>query len=920
MSQRARWTPLLRARLAPLQLAPEREIEIVNELALHLDERCREFVVGGLSPAEAEDRVREELHKADLLAPRLARLKQAHPRVRATGPMAHIETLALNVGTSKRWSVAHIVSDIRYALRGLRAAPVFAVTALLTLALGIGANTAIFSLVHGVLVRPLPFPDAHRLYAVYSANRTSDAMRSPVSPPDLDDWRAQRNSIEDIGGYFYAEGSSGVDLTGRGAPRRLSAAFITPGFLPTLGVRMEKGREPREDELTRGGPDKVVLLAHGFWMREFGGSESVLGTALTINGQPYDVIGVLPPHMRFPTGDLDVMVPYSTIPDSAIPRLRVVRVLNVVARAKPGVDQAAVQAEMMAITGRLSKQYQEDRSWDGATVVPLAEVITGPVHDGLLILLGAVGFVLLMACVNVTNLQLARIVGRTREIAVRLALGAGRGRLVQLFLVESVVLSIIGGLLGVGLAFLLVEGLLGLAGGQLPRAAEVTLDASVLAFAVVITLVVGAGVAIAPIWRALRGDLSSVLREGGRNVAGGGHARVRRGLVVAEVAVAMMLVVGAGLMTRSFLALLAVDAGFRPDNLIAVQFTIDTARHTPPLPPGAPPRVGAAYTHYYSQVIEKVRTLPGVVSAAAVKDPPFRGNGERNSVRIPGRVVPAGQDPPTATAIHVSDGYFKTIGARIEGREYTPADRAGAPLVIVVNEAFARANFPGESAVGKRLQFGQSTVEIIGVVNDIRQVAMAEPARPTMYLHNLQNSRSKTTIVARTAADPLGMAESIRQAIWSIDPQQAITAVFTFDEAVSRAMARPRLLTVLLGAFGLLGLGLGAIGLYGALAAVVGERRREIGVRLALGAAPRQVLSMIIRGGLGLAAVGGVIGLAGAYGLTRYLESILYGVTPADPATFVLTALVFALTGAAASWIPARRAARLDPVETLRGD
>jgi predicted permease len=303
-----------------------------------------------------------------------------------------------------------------------------------------------------------------------------------------------------------------------------------------------------------------------------------------------------------------------------------------------------------------------------------------------------------------------------------------------------------------------------------------------------------------------------------------------------------------------------------------------------------------------------------------VKDPPFRGNGERNSFNIPGRVVPAGQDPPTATVIHVSDGYFKTIGAQLEGREYTAADRAGAPLVLVVNQAFARQHFPGESALGKRLRFGTVDAEIVGVVNDIRQVAMAEPARPTMYVHNLQNGRVKTTIVAQTTGEPLAMAGAIRQAIWSIDPQQTITAVFTFDEAVSRAMSRPRLLTVLLGAFGLLGLCLGAIGLYGALAAVVGERRREIGVRLALGAEPRQVLAMVVRGGLGLAGIGVAIGLAGAIGLTRFLSSILYGVTPGDPVTFATTAAIFVLTAAAASLLPARSASRLDPVETLRAE
>ncbi len=724
----------------------------------------------------------------------------------------------------------------------------------------------------------------------------------------MDDWRAGRQAIEDLGGYFYAEGSTGIDLTGRGAPRRLAAVFVTPGFFTTLGVVPLEGRLPREDELVRGGHDTIALLTHSFWMREFGGAPAIVGSTLTLNNHPYDVIGVLPSDLRFPTGDADVFVAYSTIPDSGIPRIRPVRVLNVVARAKPGVNEDGVRAEMMAITGRLGQQYPEDRAWDAATVVPLAEVISGPVEQGLLVLFGAVGLVLLMACVNVASLQLARAAGRGREIAVRRALGARRGRLVRQLLTESLVLSAIGGAAGVGLAWLGLKGLLALSAGQLPRAAEVSLDATVVAFAVGVSLLVGLLVGLAPAWRTSRGDVQLALRDGGRGVAGAGHPRLRRALVVAEVAVAMMLVVGAGLMGRSFLALLAVDAGFQPDHLLAVQFTISTERHS-------------AYAGFYQEVIDKVRTLPGVVSAAAVKDPPLRGNGERNGFMLPGRPVAPGEDSPTAATIHVSEGYFQTIGARVDGREFTPRDRSGAPFVVLVNEAFARQYFPGDRAVGKTLLLGRGVpIEIIGVVGDIRQVAIAEPARPTMYLHNLQNARVKTTIVARTAGEPLAMAERIRQAIWSLDPDQAITAVFTFDDAVSRALARPRLLTVLLGAFGLVGLALGAVGLYGVLAAIVGERRREIGVRLALGAQPGHVLAMVIRGGLGLAAIGVVIGLLGAFGLSRFLGAVLYGVGPTDLWTFAGMAVVLLATAAIASWIPARRAARLDPVETLRTD
>ncbi len=878
-----------------------RDDSVEAELRFHLESRTEALVAQGLTREDARAQALREF--GDLDDARRYMTKVEH-RVESARRRSDLMT--------------DFVQDVGYALRRLRSAPAFAATAILTLALGIGANTAIFSLVYGVLVRPLPFPDPDRLYAVYSANRSADVPRGAVSPVDLDDWRAQRQSLEDLGGYWYAEGSSGLDLTGRGAPRRLSGVFVTPGFFTALGATSLVGRLPREDELVRGGRDTVVVLSHGFWQREFGGSRDLVGSTITLNDRPFDVIGVLPPDFRYPTGDADVFVPYSTIPDSSIPRLRQVRVLSVVARAKAGVTPDAVRTEMAAIAARLAAQYPEDRAWDTATVIPLADVIGGPVENSLLVLFGAVGLLLLMASVNVTSLQLARTAGRAREIAVRLALGARRGRLVRQLLTESLVVAALGGASGVGLAAAGGSGLLALAEGQIPRAAEIGLDATVLAFAAAASVVTGLLVGLMPALRMSRG-VQAALRDGGRTVAGSAAARLRRVLVVAEVAVAMMLAVGAGLMGRSFLALNAVDLGFQPGRLLAVQFTIDSSRHRSP--PGAPPSAGSPYASYYQQVIEKVRTIPGVVSAAAVKDPPFRGNGERNGFRLPDRPVGPGEDAPAAATIHVSEGYFATIGARVDGREYSVRDRGDAPFVLVVNDAFARRFFPGERAVGKTVLMGRGVlVEIIGVVNDIRQVAMAEPAQPTMYLHNLQNSRVKTTNVARTAGEPFAMAESIRQAIWSLDPMQAITSVFTFDEAVSRALARPRLVTVLLGAFGALGLALGAVGLYGLLAALVGERRREIGVRLALGAQPGQVRAMMIRGGLGLAAAGVVVGLAGALALARYLGTVLYGVGPADPVTLAGMVVILGLTAIAASWLPARRAAKLDPVETLRAE
>ena len=881
---------------------PRRTIDadVDDELQFHLDVRTEELIALGMSRADARAQAASEFGDLD-------------------GTRVYLRQIDGKTENARRRRnyMQEFMQDIRYAFRSLGAAPAFAATAILTLTLAIGANTAVFSIVHAVLLQPLPFPHPDRLYAVYSTNRAGGQFQAPVSAVDLDDWRAQRRLIEEIGGYLYADGSTGVDLTGRGTPRRLNAVFVTPGFFGALNRSALAGRLPREDELVRGGPDKILMLTHGFWLREFGGSLDAVNSHLTINGAPYEIVGVLPADFRFPTDDADVYVPFSTIPDSGIPRVRAVRVLSVVARAKPDAPPAAIRAELDTIARRLAAEYPENRPWDTATVLPLHDVVTGQVRESLFVVLGAVGFVLLIACVNVSSLQLARAAARGREIAVRAALGAGRGRIVRQLLTESLVLAAIGGAFGVVLAAGLTSALLALATGQLPRAAEVRLDAMVMMFAAGASALTALLVGLVPAVRLTSTDLQKTLREGGRSLSGVENRRLRTALTVAEIALAVILVAGAGLMARSFVTLTRVDPGFRADHLIAVQFTIDPQRHSPdPAAPVSP------FNVYYTQLIEKIRSMPGVISAAAVKDPPLRGNGERVGFGIADRPVPAGQDRPGAAAIHISDGYFATIGARMtDGREYTIRDNAAAPRVLVVNEAFARTFFPGERAVGKRLQAGPTTtIEIIGVVNDIRQLAMAEPAKPTIYIHNLQNARVKTTIVARTQGEPLAMANAIREAVWSLDPNQAITSVFTFDAAVSRALGRPRLVAVLLGAFGVLGLLLGVVGVYGLLAQLVSQRRRDIGVRMALGASPSDVRALFVGRGFKLALLGVAVGIAGALALCRALTSVLYGVSPGDPLTFVGTSALLLAAAVSASWLPAQRAARMDPAQTLRAE
>ena len=875
----------------PWRSARDIRADVDDELRFHIEARTAELVASGHAPDAARTQALHEFGDVDDARRYINDLDRG--------------TESLN---RRKDYFGELRQDLAYALRKLRSSPAFTITAIATLALGIGANAAIFSVVNGVLLRPLPFPHAEQLLKVYSANRTGGFLHASVSPLDLDDWRAQRKSLVDLGGFWYSEGGSGVDLTGDGDPQRLSAVFVTPGFFSTLEVGAAEGRLPREDELVRGGNDKVVVLSYGFWQRQYGSSRSVLGTNVTLQGAPYQVIGVMPRAFAYPSEQVDAYIPYSTITDDMIPHIRPVRILDAIARMKSGMTGAAAGSELNTIASRLAAQYPEDAAWGETTVVPLRDDITGNVRTALLVLLAAVAFVLVMGCVNVASLLLARASVREREIAVRAALGAGRGRIIRQLLTESIVLALAGGAAGIAVARAGVGALLALSAGQLPRGADVHIDGAVLLFALALSLVTGLLFGLVPAIHASRAALQGTLREAGRGVAGGAR-RLRSALVIAEVALAVVLVIGAGLMTRSFMQLMKVDPGFRPDHLLAVNFTISTTRRP------------KNWQQYYHDVIEKARTVPGVISAGATKDAPLRGNGERDNFTPPGYVAKTGEDPPSTRIMHISDAYFQTIGARmVAGREFAPTDRADGPPVILVNEAFAKHWFPGENPVGKSVGIYPASAQIIGVVADIRQNALDEPARETIYEDNMINGRVKVALIARTAGEPIAMARKLREAVWSVDKEQPITSIETFDDVVSASMARPRLLTVLLGSFGVLGLILGALGIYGVLAYLVNERQREIGVRIALGAPASSVLWMFVGRGLALTATGLVIGLAGAVVLTRFIAGVLFGVKPTDPLTFVGVAAVLIGVAALASWLPARRAARLDPVVALRSD
>jgi predicted permease len=816
----------------------------------------------------------------------------------------------------RREIMRDLLYDIRVTLRGLRRTPGFALVTILTLAFGIGANTAVFSVVSGVLLRPLPFPKPNELVKVWIADPTRQVDRVPISPVDIDDWRIELaktpGAVADVGGYWYTEGQSGTDLIGLGEPRRVAATYITPGFFTTLGVRAQLGRLPRNEEMVRGADDKLVVLSDPFWRSAFGASSSVVGTRLNLGGVSFQVVGVLPPDLNFPAPRVDLYIPASSLPDRAVPRQRQVRWMEAVGRLRTGSTLAQAREQLGGITRQLSAVYTENARLTGATVVPLQEAITGSVRSGLLVLLVAVMMVLLVTCVNLASLMLARAMVRNREFAIRAALGAGRGRVIQQLLTESTVLSLLGGMLGAAVAYAGARMLVAFSAGQIPRTEGVRLDLPVLGFLLGISVLTGLLLGLIPAWRVSTTALQASLREGGRgSTSHRGHG-LRSVLVVSQVAISVVLVIGAALMTQSFIRLNRVDLGFQADQVLVESFTIPEARAME----------DGQMSSYLRAVLDQVATLPGVISVGAARVVPFRGTGETATAEIQG-ASNTDQGLATARIIHVSDGYFVTMGIPIlAGREFARTDSPNR-LVLVVNRAFLHRYFPQvtpTSAVGRHIVMGGTDAEIIGVAGDVRQAAPSEPAEPTFYLSYFQNGRVKVDLVVRTNLPWSIMDGRIKQAIWSIEKNQTFTAVFPMREAVGDALARPRLFTALLGLFGVIGLTLGGLGLFGVLAYLVAERRREIGVRLALGAPPKAVLAMVVRRGLLLALIGVGVGIVGSALVTRFMQGVLFGVGSGDPVTFVAVALGLLLVALVASAIPARRATKIDPIIALQND
>jgi putative ABC transport system permease protein len=804
-------------------------------------------------------------------------------------------------------SVDVFSQDIRYAFRMLFRRPGFTVIAVFTLALGIGANTAIFSVVNSVLLRPLPFEEPERL--LYLAEVTPQGGTFTFSPANFISMREQAELFEDIVAY----GGRSFTLTGEGDPERITGRRVSAGFFELLGLGLSHGRTfLLEDDVAAAEP--VVIFGHGFWQRRFGGDPVVVGRTVLLDGGPYTVIGISSADVELRGWVPDFWVPWAF--DEETRGRRGSHYLGVLGRLKPGVSFETARTEVREIGVRLANAYPETNDGWSATARPLHEVEVGRARKLLLVLLGAVGFVLLIACANVANLMLARAERRHREFALRAALGAGLGRLVRQMLTESVLLAALGGAAGLALAYVGLNVLMSGVGTTLPRASAVGIDIPVLVFTLGMSFVAGTLVGVIPALQLGRTDLHASLKEGGRNPGGGfarrplARPRLRQTLVVAEVALALMLVVGAGLLLKSFWRLNEVDVGFNERNLLTVRVSLPRARY----------QNQEVIRTFYTNLITDLRTLPGVERVGGIDVMFFTGD-QKTGFTVVGD--PENEGPFTEYR-HVTPEFFAAAGVPLlRGRVFTERDGENAPPVVIVNEAVVRRNFPDKDPVGQRLSTGwdshPESFEIVGVVGDVKEFGLAESAPPTMYWPHAQlNPQASMGLMIRTSTDPLAILPAVRSTVWRLDGDLPVFQVQTMEQRIARSLGNNRFAMLLLGIFAGVAVLLGAIGIYGVMAYSVSQRTQEVGVRLALGADRRRVLGLVLKQGVTLALVGVAVGLTGAVALGHVLASMLFEVESRDPWT--LGGVAALLTGVAllACYLPARRAAKVDPVEALR--
>lgn len=890
------WKATIRHQLAPLALEPTREAAIVEELAQDLDDSYAALLASGASETEAYQQTLAELHGSEFLRRELERVE----RQRQPKPIP----LGMNRRTNM---IADLWQDLRFGARMLVKQPGFSLIAVLTLSLGIGANTAIFSIVNAVLLRPLPYQVPERLVSVQES--FSPGRGITVSYPNFADWQTRQTVFE---GISAVRGNESFNFTGTGEPERLSGRLVSAAFLATLGIQPQLGRDfLAEEDQPSAAP--AVILSYGFWQRRFGNDPSLIGKQLTLNNQSYTVIGVTPANFQYGL-EADVTVPIG---------LQAERFRNrgsdpgigVVARLKPNLSQQQAETAMNLIAARLEEQYPATNKGRRVLLTPLHESVVGNVRQPLLILLGAVGLVLLIACANVANLLLVRASVRQKEMAVRVALGASRATLIRQLLMESVVLAALGAALGIVLAFWGTSLIAAQLPGGLPRLQEATVDASVLVFTLAVTLLTGLLFGLAPALQTSRPNLTEELKEGARG-SSGRRQRLRSVLVVAEVALTLTLLVGAGLLLQSFRRVLQVDPGFNPNNLLTMQVSVNNPD-------------GQQVANFFDQLQQNVRNLPGVKAVAVSNGLPF-GTANFPTFLIEGR--PETESKPSGIRYTVSPDYFQTMGiALLKGRLFTPEDTRDSQPVIVIDEVLAQKYFPNEDPIGRRLKHGATTpgLEIVGVVRHVEPNSLdAQGTAPAQFytnfnqlaLQGLPGSVRRINLLTRTAVEPASLATAVRAQIAALNKDQAVFNVRTMEELVAQSVTPRRFSMLLLTVFALVALALASLGIYGLMSYAVAQRTREIGVRMALGAQMGDVLKLVVGQGMKLTLLGVWLGLVASLALTRTIKTLLFGVSATDPLTFVGIALLLICVALVACWIPARRATKVDPLVALRSE
>jgi len=862
------------------------DAEMDDELRFHLEREQEKYAQSGLTRDQALRRARMAF----------GGVSQVKEECREARGVHLVETL---------------FQDIRYGLRMLGKSPGFTAVALLTLALGIGANTAIFSVVYGFLLRPLPYHDSDRLMVL---NETTPKVgRVSVSYPNFLDWRAQSHAFS----RMTAVNAVSFNLAGVTQPENINGEAVSPDFLAMLGVHPLLGRDFDASE-EKAGTAPVVLLSYQLWQSHLGGDPSALGRSITLDGRSFTIVGVLPPDFRS-TDKTDVMVPVGVwaTGNSEVNERSDRGSMVAIGRLAPGVSFKEALAEMEGIAARLAKAYPAANAQFSVQVRPIREVFVSDIKPALLILFGAVIFVLLIACANVANLFLMRGAARTREIALRIALGATRGRIVRQMLAESFVLAFLGGSLGLGIAIAGIGAMNRLIPAGMQAGAAANLNGAVLIFAAGVVVLSAFIFGLVPAAHLTKPEVQPDLKEGGRGASAGKEQNRLRGvLATAEVAVALVLLVGAGLMLKSVNRLLSVSPGFQPQRVLSMELNLRTAQY----------EKDPAVLNFWQQTLDRVRTLPGVESAALGTGVPLTDSHSRVDITLEGMALPTPGNYPHPDVHVVSATYFSTLGVPlVGGRAFTDADAENAPRVGLINAQLARQFFPNQDALGKRFMFGRPSPErapewitIVGMVGDTKLYGLANPSRLEIYIPLRQSARNDMYLMVKSRIDPAALTSSIRGVIASIDKDQPIFNIATMQQLVRDSVSTRRITLILLGLFSALALVLAAIGIYGVISYSVAQRTHEIGIRMALGADRAGVLRMILAQGMKIAGAGVVIGLAASFGLTRWMAKLLFSVSAADPLTFTAVALVLVLIALLACYIPARRALRVDPIIALR--